>query len=77
MFEEWYGIVAPAKTDRSHIDRMNDEVRKVLAIGEVKDRLLAVGADIVAGSAEEFAAFIRAETARWAKVVKAAGVKVE
>jgi len=56
---------------------MIEEVRKVLAASDVKDRLLAVGADIVAGSAEEFTAFIRAETARWAKVVKAAGIKVE
>ena len=56
---------------------MNDEMHKVTALPDVKDKLLAVGADIVAGSAEEFTAFIRTETARWAKVVKAAGIKVE
>ena len=77
VFEEWYGIVAPAKTDRAQLDRMNDEMHKVTALPDVKDKLLAVGADIVAGSAEEFTAFIRTETARWAKVVKAAGIKVE
>jgi tripartite-type tricarboxylate transporter receptor subunit TctC len=77
VFEEWYGIVAPAKTERAHLDRMNDDVRKVTAQPDVKDKLLAVGADIVAGSADEFNAFIRAETARWAKVVKASGLKVE
>ena len=77
VFEEWYGIVAPAKTERAQLERMNDEVRKVLALNDVKDKLIAVGADIVGGSGEEFAAFIRAETARWAKVVKAAGIKAE
>ena len=51
---------------------MNEEVRKVRVLIEVKDKLIAVGADIVGGSGEEFAAFIRAETARSAKVVKAA-----
>lgn len=77
VFEEWYGIVAPARTNRAHRDRINEEVRKVTALPEVKDKLLAVGADMVAGSAEEFSAFIHAETARWAKVVKAAGIKAE
>ena len=77
VFEEWYGIVAPAKTERAQLERMADEVRKVLAQNDVKEKLIAVGADIVAGSAEEFGTFIRTETARWAKVVKAAGIKVE
>lgn len=77
VFEEWYGIVAPAKTERAQLDRMNDEVRKVLALNDVKDKLIAVGADIVGGSGEEFMTFIRAETARWAKVVRAAGIKAE
>ena len=72
VFEECYGIVALAKIERTHLDRMNEEVRKVRVLIEVKDKFIAVGADIVGGSGEEFAAFIRAETARSAKVVKAA-----
>jgi len=77
VIEEWYGIVAPVKTDKTHIDRMNEEVRKVLALSDNKDKLVALGAEIVGGSTGEFAAFIRAETARWAQVVKAAGIKAE
>ena len=52
-------------------------MRKVLALPDIKDRLGALGADIVGSSGEEFGAFIRAETARWAKVVKEAGIKAE
>jgi len=77
VIEEWYGIIAPAKTDKAHIDRMNDEVRKVLVLPDIKDKLIALGADIVGGSSEEFSAFIRTETARWAKVIKEAGIKAE
>jgi tripartite-type tricarboxylate transporter receptor subunit TctC len=77
VIEEWYGIIAPAKIDKAHADRMNEEVRKVLALPDIKDKLVALGADIVGSSGEEFGTFIRAETARWAKVVKAAGIKVE
>ena len=77
VIEEWYGIVTPVKTDKTHIDRMNEEVRKVLALSDNKDKLVALGAEIVGGSTGEFAAFIRAETARWAQVVKAAGIKAE
>ncbi len=77
VIEEWYGIIAPAKTDKAHTDRMNEEVRKVLALPDIKDKLVALGADIVGGSGEEFGAFIRAETARWAKLIRAAGIKAE
>jgi tripartite-type tricarboxylate transporter receptor subunit TctC len=77
VVEEWYGIVAPRGTLKAHIDRINDEVRKVLAQADVKDKLVGLGADIVGGSADDFLAFIRSETTRWAKVVKDAGIKAE
>ena len=69
--------VAPAKTDKVHIERMNDEVRKALVLPDTRDKLAAVGADVAGGGSDEFGAFLRAETARWAKVVKVAGIKVE
>jgi tripartite-type tricarboxylate transporter receptor subunit TctC len=61
----------------AQLGRVNDEVRKAPAQTEMKDKRIAVGADIVAGGTAEFTAFIRTETARWAKVVKAAGIKAE
>lgn len=69
--------VAPAKTDKVHIERMNDEVRKALVLPDTRDKLAAVGADAAGGGSDEFGAFLRTETARWAKVVKVAGIKVE
>jgi tripartite-type tricarboxylate transporter receptor subunit TctC len=77
VVEEWYGIVAPARTEKVHVDRINEEVRKVLAQADVKDKLVGLGADIVGSSADDFLAFVRSETTKWAKVVKDAGIKAE
>ena len=74
---EWYGVVAPAGTSALHVDRINAELRKVLAQPEVKDRLVVVGAEIVASSPQEFGAFIKTDIAKWAKLVREAGIKVE
>jgi len=74
---EWYGVVAPAGTSASHIDRINAEMRKVLALPEVKDRLVVLGAEIVASTPQDFGAFVRSDIAKWAKLVREAGIKVE
>lgn len=74
---EWYGIIAPARTAPASIDRIQEEVRKVLAQADVRQKLIALGADFVASTPAEFGTFIQAETAKWAKVIKAAGIKVE
>jgi tripartite-type tricarboxylate transporter receptor subunit TctC len=77
VVEEWYGIVAPAKTEKVHIDRINDEVRKLLTQTDVKEKLVGLGADIVGSSPDEFLAFVRSEMTKWAKIVKDAGIKAE
>lgn len=71
----WYGLLAPAGTPRSVIAKLNAESVRVLAMQEVKDRLTTVSIDTAGGTPEEFGSFIRAELAKWAPVVKAAGVK--
>ena len=74
---QWFGILAPAGTPRAVIERVHREAVRVLQNAEVKQRLQADGADPVASTPEEFAAFLRAETVKWAKVVKAVGIQPE
>jgi tripartite-type tricarboxylate transporter receptor subunit TctC len=73
----WYGLLAPAGTPSPIINRLNAEVAKALASPDVRDRLLAQGAEPMPGSPEAFAAFMREEMTKWAPVVKQAGVKLD
>ena len=72
---QWFGVLAPAATPRAIIDRLYHEVSRALRAPEVKERLNAEGAEVVAGTPEEFAGYIKSETEKWAKVIKAAGIK--
>jgi tripartite-type tricarboxylate transporter receptor subunit TctC len=73
----WYGLLAPAATPGPVIAKLNSEVGRVLESGEVRERLLAQGAEPMPGTPEAFAAFMQAEMAKWAPVVKQAGVKLD
>ena len=74
---QWFGVLAPAGTPRAVITRLHAEIAKVLQQADIRDRLSKDGAEPVASTPEEFAAFIKAETAKWAKVVRDAGIKPE
>jgi tripartite-type tricarboxylate transporter receptor subunit TctC len=71
----WYGLLAPAGTPKDVIARLNSEAVRALRAPEVADKLSSQGAEPAPGSPGEFAAFIRGEIEKWAKVVKAAGMK--
>ena len=73
----WYGIMAPAKTPRKVIDRLNAETTKVLNMPDVKSFLFNQGLDAAPGTPDAFGAYIKAERIKWAKVIKAAGAKAE
>lgn len=73
----WFGLFAPAGTPQPIIERLNAEVVKVVKLPEMRERFLALGAEPVGSRPAEFGAFFRNEVAKWAKVVKAAGVRVE
>jgi tripartite-type tricarboxylate transporter receptor subunit TctC len=73
----WFGILAPAGTPPAIIAKLNAEVAKWLASPEGKEKLVAIGANAAGGSPEDFARHIQAETAKWAKVVKESGAKVD
>jgi tripartite-type tricarboxylate transporter receptor subunit TctC len=70
----WYGVCAPAGTPRSIIVKVHADLSTVLLSPEVQQRMNDLVIDAAPTSPEEFGAFIRAETIRWAKVVKDAGI---
>ena len=73
----WWGIVAPAAVSKDIIGKLNAEMVKAIRQPDVKEKISSVGADIVGNTSEEFAAFIRAETEKYARIVKAANIKVD
>lgn len=73
----WGGILAPARTPREIINALNIEIVKILRVPDVKERLSGLGAEPVGDTPEQFVAFINAEIAKWAKVVKASGARVD
>jgi len=73
----WYGLLAPAGTPAVAITRLNTEVNKIVQSPEVRDRLLAQGAEPMTGTPQAFGEFMRAEMAKWAPVVRQAGVKLD
>ena len=74
---QWYGLLAPAATPRDVLDKIHRDATGILRLPEVRDRMIADGAVVVASTGEQFAAFIKSETVKWAKVVKAAGIAPE
>jgi len=73
----WFGLLAPAGTPSEIIAKWNTEVTKILSSPDMRERLLAQGADPAPTTPAEFAAFIRSEIAKYAKIVKASGAKVD
>jgi tripartite-type tricarboxylate transporter receptor subunit TctC len=73
----WYGVLVPARTPKPVVARLNAEVVGALGTPQVRQRLEALGFEIVGSSAEAFGAYIRSEIAKWEKVVRASGAKPE
>ena len=74
---QWYGVLAPAGTPRPILNRSYQEFLKALRAPDMKERMAAQGNDVVASTPDDFANYIKAETGKWAKVVKNAGIKPE
>ena len=73
----WWGLVAPAAVNKDIIARLQNETIKLLRQPDVKDKIAFVGADTVGSTAEEFGAFIRSETAKYARIIHDANIKLE
>jgi len=73
----WFGIFVPAGTPKAAVDRIHAEFTRALAEPEVREKLVGMGADSVGSTPEAFAAFVAAEAAKYAKLVKASGAKAD
>ena len=77
VMSTWYGAVAPVKTPRDIVQRLNQEMIKALALPDVKERMASLGADVVGTTPEETAAIFRTDLAKFTKVAQAANIRAD
>lgn len=75
--DSWYGILVPAGTPKDVIGKLNAEIRRVLSLPDVREKLTAQGAEPMGNTPEQFAEQIRRDLARWTKVAKEANVRID
>jgi len=73
----WFGLVAPAGTPKAVVSQLNAEIKRILKLREVVDLFHGQGVEPLGGTPDSFAAFLRDQTAKWAKVVKESGARAE
>ena len=73
----WYGVVAPSGTPAAVVAKFHTELAKAMNHAETRDKLIAQGTDPVDSNPKAFGAFMKAESAKWAGVIKSAGIKAE
>jgi len=73
----WFGVLAPAATPRGIVTRLNDVIVKGLMSAEARERLAALGGEVVANTPAEFTAYLRADLEKWSKLIRAIGLKPE
>lgn len=73
----WHGVFVPAGTPVAIVDRLNAEINRMLQVPDVRERLAALGAEIIGGTSRAFAEHIQREIPKWAKVIKETGARAE
>ena len=73
----WYGMLAPAGTPAAVINRLHPEISKIVQLPEIKERWAVLGAEPLHNTPEQFAAFLKADLGKWAKVVRDSGAKID
>ncbi len=75
--QSWVGFVSPTGTPRDIVQRLNSEINKVVVAADVRPKMEGMGFEVAVGSPESFGDWVRTESARWGKVIRAAGITVE
>lgn len=73
----WYGMMAPVRTPRDIVARLSDAVTRIVQFADVREKLIAQGAEPLTGTPAQMGEFVHSEIAKWGKVAKAAGIRVE
>ena len=73
----WFGPLAPAKTPREIVTKLNGELNKVLQLQDVGKRFAAEGIEALGGTPDQFSSYIRADMERWARVVREANIRLD
>jgi tripartite-type tricarboxylate transporter receptor subunit TctC len=73
----WFGLLAPAGTPQDIVKKISADVNRVLGMPDVRERLVALGAEPAGNTPEQFAQFIRMDQAKWAKLIKERGIVLE
>ena len=73
----WFGLTGPAGIPREITMKISADIARVLKVPEMRDRFIAQGADPVGSTPDEFSAYMRSETAKWARLVKASGARAD
>lgn len=74
---QWFGLLAPAGTPKDVVARLHAETVKALRLADVRERFQSLGLEVVGNSPEQFAAFMQAETAKWGRIVRQSGARIE
>jgi tripartite-type tricarboxylate transporter receptor subunit TctC len=77
VVDSWFGVFAPAGTPKPIVDRLSGEIAKAVKVSEVRDKLTAQGFGVVGGTPEQFDGFVKAEVAKWKRVVEVSGAKAD
>jgi tripartite-type tricarboxylate transporter receptor subunit TctC len=73
----WYGVAAPAGTPAPIVRKLSVEIDKIIKMPDINEQLSSQGAEPIGGTPESFGAYMRSETEKWAKILKASGIKLE
>ena len=73
----WYGLVAPAATPKDILARLQKEITRIQTLPDIRERFVQLGTEPTSSTSEAFTTLVRDELAKWGKVIKAAGVKVD